>query len=82
MRDELDPVLLRHFALGQQDLPAEEFMTRLEDILRQHRSGLGSAVAGGTFAGVAVAISSFARLRHLGLLAFTGAALTLWALLA
>jgi hypothetical protein len=82
MRDELDPVVLRHFALRQEPLAPGEFMSSLDQLLQQQRSGLGSSVVRGTFTGFALAIRTVARLRHVGLLALTGAALTVWALLA
>jgi thioesterase domain-containing protein len=81
MRDELDPVLLRHFSQQHEPLPADAFARQLAQLIHQQPAGPWRAALNGIAAGCALGIRSLARLRHAGLLAFAGAAVTLWALL-
>ena len=83
MSDELDPTLRRYFAQHQQPLQDAQFVAQVSARLASgglHSGALRSIVAAITF-GLTTGISAPLRLRHAGLVALAGAALTIWALL-
>lgn len=87
MSDELDPMLLRAFAQSQRPLPDAEFVARVAAQIRPRGSlhGIASALAGAmavVFGSLATGLIAPLRLRYAGLVAFAGAAVTVWSLLA
>ena len=88
MSDELDPELSRLFAEANRQLPNAEFHARMIERLHQPYgwSSLARALSSSSraaFAGLAMGIAAPFRLRsgHIGLLAGSGAALLIWAML-
>ena len=85
MSDELDPELSRLFAAANQDLPGTDFQQRLAARLNRRRSWLG--MAGGLASTTQAVLSGIAlglaapfgtRVRHVGLMAASGAAVMVW----
>jgi hypothetical protein len=83
MQDELDPRLLRRFALADEAGPDEQFTARVSAQLQGRRGlefGLYSllgTIASGLATGIAVPL----RIRHAWLMLTGAAAATLWALI-
>lgn len=86
MPDELNGQLLRLFADGQRPLADVQFVAEISErlghssaggVLDTLRAGFGTA-----FRGMLTGVTAPLRLRHAGLVALAGAALSLWAVLA
>lgn len=86
MSDELDPLLLRAFALSERPLPDAEFVARVtaqmppRASLPAMASVLSSAMAV-ALRGLATGVAAPLRLRYAALVALAGALVTVWSLL-